>query len=162
MSAKTAKRRRQQESVEFEEKQRFVVNWVRGHLNKLRREFSRRLKLQRRQFPKMKLPCETCAFRTSADFTDGDDGFLRTSLSFVHAMATGAPFYCHEPKKPGDDDQYRPRFNEKLKLSEPCAGWVVLYSTTPETLDIRRFLGNDEVSMMVDCHNMIREKDVLA
>jgi hypothetical protein len=153
MSHKTSKRQRQQDRADVARAMPVVVNLIRGHLDKLRSEFARRLKLQRRKFPKMQLPCETCAFRKSADFTDGDMGFVQTTVSFVHAMDNvdkGAIFYCHE-RDPSKPEGYRPR------LDKPCAAWFVLNSTTPEPLNVRDFLGKEIVDYCADGNRLFNE-----
>lgn len=157
MSGKKAKQERREATRE-------VVDWLRPHLNRLRGEFARRLKLQRQDFPKMKLPCETCAFRTSADFTDGDDGFIGTTIGVVDALARGEIFYCHQPATPESaaiygDTKYQPRRNEKLDMLEPCAGWWVLNSTTPEPLNVWDFFGEKTTRLFAGCVAILNGKE---
>jgi hypothetical protein len=87
-------------------------------------------------------PCETCAFRKTADFTDGETGFLQTSCELVAALDKGRRFVCHYPKEPGED--YRPR-------EFPCVGWMALQSPIPgDPLDVRALLGDGVVDTMVE------------
>lgn len=150
MSGKQAKRLRASErDIKVSEMKPVVVKFIRDALGKLRREYARRLRIIRRNDPEgvaalgdVLTPCQTCAFRTTADFTDGDDGFLKTSTLLVDALAKGRPFVCHLPKEPGDED-YRPR-------EFPCIGWLTLQSPIPGPFDVRDLLGDKVVDLMVD------------
>lgn len=157
MSGKRQKQRRAGQRVEtdrlFEEA---TQKWLLPAMTKLRQEFARRLRIQRRKFPKMKLPCETCAFRTSADLTDGHSGFVQTTLKFVEAQAKGQTFFCHEAEKV--NGEYVIRVNKKLGLPEPCAGWMVLNSTTPEPLDVRKMLGDWQVDFLLQGADVFKER----
>lgn len=157
MSGKEAKRQRQEKRAETDRLfGEAAQKWLLPAMTKLRQEFARRLRIQKRKFPKMKLPCETCAFRTSADFTDGNSGFVQTALKFVEAQAKGHPFYCHEAEKV--NGEYVVRVNKKIGLPEPCAGWIVLNSTTPEPLDIREMLGGWQVDFMLQGAAVFRDE----
>ena len=89
MSGKQAKRRRRDIMVaEVAEAKAVVVPFYRSMIDKLRKEYARRLKVIREHDPEgvaelkeVLTPCATCAFRRPADFTDGEDGFLQTSFS---------------------------------------------------------------------------------
>ena len=149
MSGKQAKKNRQKQHD-------IVRGFLLKSLTTLRLEFARRLKIQRQKFPKMQLPCETCAFRSS---TDNDVGFETTVLSFVHAMATDSMFHCHRDLEHGPDGEYLPATKVEgghrvidYDRMPPCAAWFVLSSTTPEPLDIRKALGPELVDELVKIH----------
>lgn len=150
MSAKQAKRQRAAtRDAETSEHKTVVVKFLRGAADKLRFEYARRLRVLRDRDPvgaqdlgEALTPCQTCAFRKPADFTDGDDGFLQTSCSLVNALDRGAPFMCHNPKQPGDE-QYTPR-------DFPCVGWLTLQSPIPGIFDVRELLGGRVVDLMVE------------
>lgn len=150
VSGKQAKRQRavEREAVNAEMKP-IVTKFLRMAVNKLRGEYARRLKIIRQNDPEgvaelgaALTPCETCAFRTSADFTDGYDGFLQTSTLLVEALDEGYAFRCHYPKGP-DDSEYRPR-------AFPCIGWLTLQSPIPGAFDVRELLGAEVVDIMVE------------
>jgi len=111
-------------------------------LTQLRQEFARRLKEQRRDFPNMRMPCETCAFRTS---TDGEKGFEATVINFVSAMQQGEPFYCHHNFKirRGRYEMPRKHLHGKLVVDwskvNLCTAWSVLASL-PEPLQIADYV----------------------
>ena len=151
MSQKQLRRQRRHAlEAEADQARPVVVKFLREAVDKLRREYARRLKAIRTHDPEgvaelkdVLTPCDTCAFRRTADFTDGDNGFLQTSCLLVHALDNGAPFYCHEPKQEGDED-YTPR-------AMPCIGWLTLQSPIPgEPLQIRGLLGDTVVDTMVE------------
>jgi len=150
MSGKQAKRKRTAAMLaEAEAAKPVVVKFIRNAVDKLRQEYARRLRIIRRNNPEgtaalgsALTPCQTCAFRKTADFTDGDDGFLRTSTLLVGALAKGSPFACHLPRQPGDTE-YKPR-------DFPCIGWLTLQSPIPGTFDIRQLLGDQVVDLLVD------------
>lgn len=150
MNGKKAKRQRTAAMLaDVEESKSVVVRFLRDSVNKLRQEYARRLKIIRRHDPDGAAalgdalkPCATCAFRTSADFTDGDDGFLQTSCMLVAALDKGAAFLCHLPKQEGDED-YRPR-------DYPCIGWLTLQSPIPGPFAVRELLGDVVVDTMVE------------
>lgn len=117
----------------------------------LRREFAARLKLLRTRFPGHKLPCETCAFRTS---TDDWEGFDQTAINFVAALCSGPghAFYCHHDMKQDKTGQWIPPMRlvnlpggkRRLVPDERrltiCVAWSVLISTLPEPIDITRYI----------------------
>ena len=150
MNGKRAKRQRAvKRDADVEEMRPVVVKFLRGAVDKLRHEYARRLKVIRQNDPEgvaalgeVLTPCQTCAFRKSADFTDGDQGFLQTSTVLVDTLAKGEPFMCHQPKNPGDDD-YKPR-------DFPCIGWLTLQSPIPGLFDVREVLGDEVVNLMVE------------
>jgi hypothetical protein len=150
MSAKQTKRQRAAErDSETAEHMMVVVEFLRGAVDKLRQEYARRLKFLRQRDPggaqdlgEALTPCQTCAFRKPADFTDGNDGFLQTSCSLVNALDRGAAFMCHNPKQSGDE-QYTPR-------DFPCVGWLTLQSPIPGVFKVRELLGGNVVDLMVE------------
>ena len=157
MSGKVAKRRRQSERAEIARTMPVVVQFIRGAVDTLRGEYARRLKAIRQNDPKgaaelggALTPCTTCAFRKTADFTDGDDAFLKTSCSLVAALASDHPFLCHHPKEPGETGDYRPR-------EFPCIGWLTLQSPIPGTFNVRKLLGDRVVDLCVDGNNVFNE-----
>lgn len=150
MSGKQAKRRRTEAlTADAARSKPIVVEFLRGAVDKLRQEYARRLKFLRQNDPNgveelgdILTPCETCAFRRTADFTDGYDGFLQTSCLLVEAMDEGQPFFCHLPKEPGDED-YKPR-------EMPCIGWLTLQSPIPGPFSVRELLGDTVVDTMME------------
>lgn len=149
MNGKKAKRQRTAALLrDVEESKPAVVQFLRGAVDKLRHEYARRLRIIRHNDPAgaaeladVLAPCETCAFRKTADFTDGYDGFLQTSCLLIDALDKGRRFVCHLPKQPGDED-YRPR-------DFPCIGWLTLQSPIPGPFDVRELLGDLVVDTMV-------------
>lgn len=150
MSGKQAKRRRTAVlAAEGEKAKPIVVRFIRDAIDKLRQEYARRLKFIRQTNPEgvaglgaALTPCETCAFRRTADFTNGPDGFVQTACLLVEAMAEDRPFMCHLPKEPGDED-YRPR-------QFPCIGWLTLQSPIPGAFDVRELLGDVTVDTLIE------------
>ncbi len=150
MSGKRAKRERTAAMLAEAEEHKLVgVRFLRDAIDKLRGEYARRLRFLRHRDPdaverlgNALTPCATCAFRKTADFTDGDSGFLQTSCLLVEALDKGSPFLCHLPKQPGDED-YRPR-------DYPCIGWLTLQSPIPGPFAVRELLGDVVVDTMVE------------
>lgn len=153
MSGKQAKRARK---AEVERLQPVVSSFLRDALDKLRHEYARRSRVIRQADPEgvenlgeVLNSCDTCAFKRSADYTDGYSGFLQTSCMLVHALDTGAPFYCHEPKTEGDEE-YRPREISPGRYW-PCIGWLTVNSPKAgEPLNVRELLGDTTVDIMVE------------
>lgn len=150
MSGKQAKRRRAVElEVETAKTTPVVVRLIRSSIDRLRHEYARRLRILRERDPEQTAeladaitPCDTCAFRRTADFTDGDIGFLRTSTLLIDALDRGAPFMCHLPKE-DDAEDHKP-------AALPCIGWLALQSPIPGAFSVRELLGDDLVDLMVD------------
>lgn len=156
MSGKKAKQQRQVVRVRQDEATHTVAQMFRNSLNKLRLEYARRFKIARQKFPEMKMtPCETCAFRTTADFTDGDIGFLETTVGLITALDKGHAFYCHmdaddESRKVYGENKYQPLRDEETGALLPCAGWMLMWANAPEPLDVREHLGDVIVGLAVE------------
>lgn len=155
------RRRRDQLDADTARAKPVVVRFLRDALGKLRQEYARRLKRIRERDPQgvaelgsALTPCDTCAFRHSADFSDGYDGFLQTSTLLVHALETGARFFCHEPKAAGETGDYRIRKfagPDGREHGWPCVGWLTLQSPNGgDPLNIRELLGDTVVDLMVE------------
>jgi hypothetical protein len=115
-----------------------VHDYLLQTITQLRRVFARRLKAQLAKFPNRRLPCETCAFRTS---TDDWQGFEHTIMSFIAAMETDSVFYCHDGLKYSPHKGWQPpmhkvngRYVPDTSRMTPCAAWMVLQSTPPLTI----------------------------
>jgi hypothetical protein len=123
-----------------EEDARAVVNdYLKGAMTTLRQHFARRLKEQRAEDPGLRLPCDTCAFRTN---TDGMEGFDRTAIGFITALVQPNGFFaCHLPRKAGEQYFPLPRFDEEGGVAGfvPCAAFEVLTAEPP--LDPHAVLG---------------------
>jgi hypothetical protein len=99
----------------------------------LRGEYAPRLKAELSEFPKMTLPCDTCAFRTS---TDDWNGFERTVAGVVVALLTNRSFYCHHNLPVDEHGQWHPplrlddygKLVPDLRRMDLCAGYAVLSS----------------------------------
>ena len=116
-----------------------VRRYMLALLTRLRAAFAQRLKVQRQKFPDMRLPCDTCAFRTSTDDWPGMD---QTVINFIAALQEGSPFYCHhdmERNKKGDWLPPKRRVNGRREIDHSrmklCSAWVVLISA-PDPIDI--------------------------
>lgn len=68
---------------------------------------------QKQQFPKMKEPCVTCAFRVGTI----PNGCPQTQLDALKCVVEGVPFMCHHGTKDAQGN-----FNEF------CAGWFAAYA----------------------------------
>lgn len=161
MSGKKAKQKRQAERALHDDAVHRMAMLLRKSMNTLRQEFARRVRFGRAKFPDLQVPvCETCAFRTNADFTDGEMGFLETTLGLITALDRGTTFYCHMPA----DDESRAKFGENKyqpKKDEfgyvPCAGWMYMHAKAPEPLNVREHLGDAMVDMAVEGNRLFNE-----
>ena len=68
---------------------------------------------QRKQFPKMKDPCATCAFRAGTI----PNGCPQTAMDAMKCLVEGVPFMCHHGTK-----------DEAGNFNEMCVGWFASYS----------------------------------
>ena len=105
-----------------------------GALTTLREVFARRLKDERARWPETRLPCETCAFRTS---TDHWRGFEQTAANFVSALDRGSTFYCHDQLELRGGDYVAAIVPSAAGVTPdprrmpPCAAWLVFQSNPP-------------------------------
>lgn len=158
MSNKKAKRQRRVERATFEEAANGLVVWLRPMLMKIRQEFARRYKIRAPEWESMEdklteklpRPCETCAVRASADFTDGNGAFIITTLGFIDACAREkGVFLCHEEKQGANE--YKPAaLSDGTAL--PCIGWMVLKSPMPEPANIGEIVGKRELAFALEAH----------
>lgn len=163
MSGKKAKQERQAMRARQDEATHTVAQMFRRSLNKLRQEFARRVRFGREKFPGMQPGvCETCAFRTTADFTDGEVGFLETTVGLITALDRGTVFYCHEEadaesRKVYGDNKYQPRRDEETGILLPCAGWMFMHANAPEPLNVREHLGDVIVGLAIEGNAVFNE-----
>jgi hypothetical protein len=131
---------------------RQIVNdYLKDVMTRLRATFAHRLKEQRAEDPDVRLPCDTCAFRTN---TDGMEGFDRTALGFLASLANPNGFFaCHLPRKVNGDFFPRPRLDEEGGVVgfEPCAAFEVLTAEPP--IDLRALVPevDDIVAIFQGC-----------
>ncbi len=119
MSGKQARRQR---SIRVAEMRRIL----RLYIGELRGILKRRAPSLYRRFPNMIRPCHSCAFNPA---TDSWQGFEKTALGHQKALATDAPFYCHQGMAIGRDGEYDPATARGLV---PCGGWAAVVGE-PET-----------------------------
>ena len=159
MSGKKAKSERRAERATFEEAAGGLVTWLRPMLMKIRQEFARRYKIrvpewearEDRPVAKLPRPCDTCAIRASADFSDGNTGFIFTTLGFIDACAREkGVFLCHEDKQFAANEYSPAALSDGTPL--PCIGWMVLKSPMPEPANIEEIVGKVELTLALDAH----------
>lgn len=131
MSHKAAKRQRQEEAAARRVEVRDILKFL---MTKLRLIYAKRLKDERKRWPGQRLPCESCAFRTS---TDTWPGFEKTVISFIRALAQDQVFYCHQKMiEPEDGGEYIPTYKKLangmvVPAMDPCAAWFTFMSNPP-------------------------------
>jgi hypothetical protein len=98
---------------------RLIRRVCKAFLRELRAIYARVLPEYRRQFPRAKRPCKTCAFNPS---TDRWVGMEKTALQLAKAIETDQPFYCHANMPYMRGYGWIP-IKSKLRL---CAAWATI------------------------------------
>lgn len=124
--------------------ERFRRQWL-DLIERLQVAYRKTAPDQFEQFPAMKHPCSTCAI---APKTNGWRGMDRTVMGFFVALATCAPFYCHDGWPRTADG-----WAVDLDRVDLCSAYTVVASIERENLaeiaaaalDMPEFVGHPEL-----------------